>query len=100
MVAERWGADKPEVLIEGDQAKVEGSVVKDVEGDAVALAKPFVPLTYHVARCQTQPEGRIGDHLERFMGHRQSATRARLFEAFGHPERIKGHTAFNRFHGQ
>ena len=37
MVAERRGAHQPEVLIEGDQAKVEGFVVEGVEGDAVAV---------------------------------------------------------------
>lgn len=30
-----WGEDEAEVVVEGDQAAVEGSVVEDVEGDAV-----------------------------------------------------------------
>ena len=37
VVAQRRGAYKPQALIEGDQAKVAGFVVKGVESDAVAV---------------------------------------------------------------
>lgn len=35
MVAKRWGADEAQVGIEGDEATVEGTIVKGIEGDAV-----------------------------------------------------------------
>ena len=58
VIAERRGANQPEVLIESDQAKVEGFVVKGVEGDAVGLIQPV--------SLGLAPGDDVGGHQKRF----------------------------------